>query len=164
MKDTRISQYMISQEAWGCIWTELIQNGKGIRTVTSREGWVESDYSFSGPMLQKMINELDRLIAKYSSPSWNTQANANRLVELLVEHRGLIQIELNDVTTGLRRLEERDFLGPEERSRMYGMEGRRLELEEGNEAQDMEYFMALEQKMAEMKRSEWQALYSTKGN
>lgn len=47
---------------------------------------------------------------------------------------------------------------------MYGMEGRRLELEEGNEAQDMEYFMALEQKMAEMKRSEWQALYSTKGN
>jgi len=161
MKDTRISQYLISQEAWGCIWTELIQNGKGIRTVTSREGWDESDYNFSGPMLQKMINELDRLIEKYSSPSWNTQANANRLVELLVEHRGLIQIEFNDVTSGLRRLDERDFLGPEERSRMYNMEGRRLK--EGNEAKDMEYFMALEQKMADMKRSEWQALYSANG-
>eukprot|EP00984_Skeletonema_dohrnii_P011941 scaffold4795_cov95-Skeletonema_dohrnii-CCMP3373.AAC.2 len=161
MKDTRISQYMISQEAWGCIWTELIQNGKGIRSVTSREGWVESDYNFSGPMLQKMIDELDRLITKYSSPPRNTQDNANRLVELLVEHRGLIQIEYNDVTSGLRRLEERDFLGPDERSRMYNMEGRRLD--EGNQAKDLEYFMALEQKMADMKRSEWQALYSAKG-
>ena len=161
MKDTRISQHMISQEAWGCIWTELIANGKGDRTVTSRAGWVESDYNFSGPMLQKMLNELNRLINKYSSPSWNTQPNANRLVELLVEHHGLIQIEYNDVTTGLRRLEERDFLGPDERSRMYHMEGRQLD--DGNEAKDTEYFMALEQKMADMKRSEWQALYAAKG-
>jgi len=160
MKDPRISQYMISQEAWNCIWTELIQNGKGIRTVTSREGWNEADYNFSGPMLQKMINELDRLITKYSSPSWNTQANANRLVELLVEHRGLIQIEYNDVTSNLRKLEERDFLGPEERTRLYAMEGRRLN--EGDAAKDLEYFMALEQRMADMKRSEWQALYSAK--
>ena len=161
MRDSRISSYMISQEAWGCIWTELIQNGKGIRTVTSREGWNEEDYNFSAPMLQKMILELDRLITKYSSPSWNTQSNANRLVELLVEHRGLIQVEYNDVTSGLRKLQERDFLGPEERSKLYAMEGRRLD--EGDEAKDLEYFMALEQKMANMKRSEWQALYDAKG-
>jgi hypothetical protein len=28
----------------------------------------------------------------------------------------------------------------------------------------MEYFMALEKRMADMKRSEWQALYSAKKN
>ena len=162
MKDSRISQYMISPAAWNCIWTELIQNGKGIRTVTSREGWNEADYNFSGPMLQKMIDELDRLIDKYSSPSWNTQAIANRLVELLVEHRGLLQIELNDVNSGLRRLEERDFLGREERARLDTVEGRNLQ--EVDEAKDMEYFMALEKRMADMKRSEWQALYSANKN
>lgn len=159
--DRRISQYMISQEAWGCIWTELIQNGKGIRTVTSREGWVESDYNFSAPMLQKMIDELDRLIDKYSSSGWNTEANANRLVELLVEHRGLLQIEYNGLSVGLRKLEERDFLGPDLRSRLNTLEGRELNKE--NEAKDIEYFMALEQRMADMKRSEWQALYSAQG-
>jgi hypothetical protein len=120
-------------------------------------------------MLQKMINELDRLIDKYSSPSWNTQAIANRLVELLVEHRGLLQIELNDVNSGLRRLEERDFLGNEERAklvqeraRLDAVEGRNLQ--EADEAKDMEYFMALEKRMADMKRSEWQALYSANKN
>ena len=158
MRDSRISRYMISEEAWGCIWTELILNEKGIRTVTSREGWVESDYNFSSTMLAKMLNELDRLITKYSSTYWNTKANANRLVELLAEHRGLIQIEYNDVTSGVRSLQERDFLGPEERARMYDKEGRQLE--EADEVKDIEYFMALEQKMADMKRSEWQALYS----
>jgi hypothetical protein len=158
MKDSRISQYVISQQAWNCIWTELIQNGKGIRTVVNREGWVESDYNFSGPMLTAMINELDRLINKYSSPSWNTKATAQRLVELLVEHRGLIQTELNELNSGLRRLEERDFLGAAERTKLYGRNP-----DEGNEAKDMEYFMALEQRLADEKRSKFQALHAAKG-
>ncbi len=158
MTDSRISDYMISQQAWGCIWSELIQNGKGIRTVVSREGWVESDYNFSAPMLQKMIDELDRLIPKYSSPPWSAQAIAIRLVELLVEHRGLLQVEYNTVSVGLRKLEERDFLGPDLRTSLNTLAGR--EFNERNEAKDIEYFMELEQRIADMKRSEWQALYS----
>ena len=76
-----------------------------------------------------MINELDRLIDKYSSPSWNTQAIAK---------------------------------GHEERTRLDTVEGRNLQ--EVDEAKDMEYFMALEKRMADMKRSEWQALYSANKN
>ncbi len=70
----------------------------------------------------------------------------------------LLQIEMNDVNSGLRRLEERDFLGHEERTRLDTIKGRILQ--EVDEAKDMEYFMALEKRMADMKRSEWQALYS----
>mmetsp|Transcript_15458 Transcript_15458/g.32748 ORF Transcript_15458/g.32748 Transcript_15458/m.32748 type:complete len:133 (+) Transcript_15458:492-890(+) len=68
-------------------------------------------------MLEEMIREQDRLIAKYSGAEWNAKPTANRVVELLVEHRVLIQIELNEVNSGLRKLTDRDFLGPKERRR-----------------------------------------------
>ena len=114
MNDARTGQYVIAQEAWDCIWEELIQNGKGLKTVYDRPGQ-EQEYSFSAEMLQAMIDELTRLIDKYGGSEWNTKETANRIVELLTEHRTLIQAELVDVQLGLRKLTDNDFLGPKER-------------------------------------------------
>ena len=67
-----------------------------------RQGFQESDYNFSAKMLEAMTVELDRLILKYGSSYWNLRTTANRLVELLMEHRVLIQLLLNDVNAGTR--------------------------------------------------------------
>merc|ERR1712085_142155 len=92
--DERMGQYVIAQEAWDCIWAELIQRGKGVRTVANRPGFVESDYNFSAEMLEEMILELNRVIVKYSGAPWST-----------------LETELDEVTSGSRKLTERDFLG-----------------------------------------------------
>ena len=102
-------------------------------------------------MLQEMIKELTRVITKYDSPAWNTKETANRVVELLTEHRALIQTELNEVNSGVRReLSESDFLGPKERER------RRLKkLQKGEfvpERKDFSsYFNAVGEKLKENK-------------
>lgn len=118
LNDQRMGQYVIAQEAWDCIWDELIRKHKGLKTVVQRPGFVEEDYNFSEEMLEAMIWQLNRLITKYGGPDWNRKATANRIVELLVEHRALIQVELNEVRTGVRELSERDFLGPKARRRL----------------------------------------------
>jgi len=117
LKDSRMGKYVIDPKAWDCIWTELIQNKKGLKTVSQRPGFVEKDYNFSKEMLEEMIWQLDRLILKYRGSLWNTKETANRIVELIVEHRSLIQTELKEVNSGVRELSERDFLGPTERRR-----------------------------------------------
>ncbi len=50
-----------------------------------------------------------RLITKYSGPDWNAKETANRVVDLLIEHRALIQTELNEVNSGARKLTDKDF-------------------------------------------------------
>ena len=113
----KMSPYVIDTEAWDCIWNELIVNGKGAKTVVDRPDtpYSHSDYGFSTEMLDAMLVELDRLIAKYSSTDWNTVDTANRLVHLITWHRGLIQTERDDVSSGRRKLTANDFLGPKER-------------------------------------------------
>jgi hypothetical protein len=107
-----MGQYVIDQEAWDCIWTELIVNKKGLKTVYDRPGYGSEDtYNFSSEMLQAMIIEQTRLINKYDGPEWDTKETANRIVSLITEHRALIQIELDEVNSGERTLTERDFLG-----------------------------------------------------
>ena len=160
--DDRTGQFVIAQEAWDCIWDELIPRGKGLRPIVydrpdyveSYTGFVESDTNFSAEMLEEMIHELDRVISKYSGPDWNTKETANRIVQLIVEHRALIQTELNEVNSGMRKLTDRDFLGPKERERR-----RRLKLQEAGETittpQDhSKYFNAIDKKMQEKKRLE----------
>ena len=121
-----ISDFMIPEDAWECIWTELIVNKKGLKTFLDREGLEERDYNFSEEMLSDMIEQLDRLITKYSGPGWNTKQTAQYLVELLSEHRALINQELIEVQTGVRKLRYDDFLGPKTRER------RRREIAEKN--------------------------------
>merc|ERR1719330_597608 len=57
--------YMIDEEAWECIWNELIINKKGLKTFIDREGLRENSYDFSFEMYNEMWFELDRLIEKY---------------------------------------------------------------------------------------------------
>jgi hypothetical protein len=119
MNNAKMSPYVIDSQAWDCIWSELIQKGKGLRTVYDRVDptLTESDYNFSAEMLEEMLTELDRLITKYSSSDWNALETANRIVELLTEHRGLVQTELDDLNSGRRKLSVKDFLGPKEREK-----------------------------------------------
>lgn len=154
-----ISEYLISDEAWACIWEELIPNGKGNRMVNDREGYVEEDYNFSAEMLEEMVDELNRLITKYGSSPWSAKSTANRLTELLMEHLALIQMELNDVRSGARTLTERDFLGPKERERRRQLKA----MEEGKteatisvqeKKKHFEYFHALESKVKTTRRAE----------
>ncbi|KAL3804621.1 hypothetical protein ACHAWO_006889 [Cyclotella atomus] len=119
MNSPKMSPYVIGSEAWDCIWSELIIKGKGAKTVRDRPNtpYTEADYNFSAEMLEEMLVELDRLIAKYGSSDWNTPETANRLVELLTWHRGLIQTELDELTGGRRKHTANDFLGPKEREK-----------------------------------------------
>lgn len=114
MNNEKMAKWVISEEAWHCVWEELIVNRKGLKTFLERPH-TEQEYNFSAEMLEEMIHELDRLITKYGSDEWNTKATANRVVELLTWHRGLIQTELDEVNSGTRVLTENDFLGPKER-------------------------------------------------
>lgn len=154
-----ISEYLIAEEAWDCIWTELIPLGKGNRMVEDRTGYVEDDYNFSAEMLQSMNAEYNRLITKYSASSWSVKPTAIRLVQLLMEHRSIIQMELNDVLSGARMLTDRDFLGPVERNnrRRLKAEAEGLPEEEPEQIviekkKHFEYFMNLEEKVKTTKR------------
>ena len=132
---------MIAQEAWDCIWEELIQNGKGARTIFDRPGFVEEDYNFSAEMLQEMIREQNRLVTKYSGSEWDGNDNADRIVQLIVEHRAKVQTKLNEVNSGVRKLTDRDFLGPKE-----GARRRKLTLQDvtvDEQKDHSEYFLAL---------------------
>jgi len=116
LSNDKTGEYVISSETWTCIWEELVKKKKGGVTVFDRPDTFKERY-FSAEMLEKMIQELTYLIDKYNGANWNLDPNANRLVELLVEDRARIQIELDDVNSGRRRvLSERDFLGPKERA------------------------------------------------
>jgi hypothetical protein len=116
MNHTGIAEYVLDEEVWQCIWTELIVNKKGLKTFIDREGLEERDYSFSEQMLADMINELDRLITKYRSEMWYWRQTSRDLVDLFEEHRELIQTEYDEVVAaGGRALKQEDFLGPTER-------------------------------------------------
>lgn len=114
----KMSPFVIDEEAWDCVWTELIHKGKGLKTVMDRPGHSAKDYNFSAEILDEMIKELNRLINKYSTDEWNALEPANRVVELLTEHRTLYKIELDDINSGRRKLTVNDFLGPKERMKM----------------------------------------------
>jgi len=158
LKDSRMGKYVIDPKAWDCIWTELIVKHKGLKTVHQRPGFVEKDYNFSSEMLEEMIWQLDRLIGKYSASPWNTKDTANRIVELIVEHRSLIQTELNEVNSGVRKLSERDFLGPKERRRRLKVkeeadpDGATSSTAKKDKKDPTEYFNELERKAFREKR------------
>ena len=117
LNHTGISEHLIDEEAWMCIWTELIVNKKGLKTFIDREGVEERDYNFSGEMLAEMLHELDRLIEKYSSSEWYSRQTSKDLVDLFIEHRALIQTESDEISSNARILKDSDFLGPKERKR-----------------------------------------------
>eukprot|EP01083_Nonionella_stella_P004774 13920_1 len=112
-----MAEWVIEEEVWECIWTELIINRKGLKTFLDRDGLTEVDYNFSEEMLEAMLQELDRLIGKYSADEWYKLEISRDLVALLEMHKALIQQELDEVKSGERVLREGDFLGPKERKK-----------------------------------------------
>ena len=78
---------------------------------------------------------------------------SNRIVELLSDHRVLVQAELDEVNAGRRHLTVNSFLGPKER------EKRRLEaIAQGQEVQSeaqrkksFDYFDAMEREHKQQK-------------
>ena len=115
-----VNDWLIPEDAWECIWTELIVRKKGLKTFIDREGIEERDYNFSEEMLNEMVHELTRLITKYSNSPWNTDQIAVVLVDLLQEHLDLIEAELVEVQTNQRKLRPSDFLGPKTREAIFG--------------------------------------------
>lgn len=105
-----------------------------------------------------MLAELERLITKYSGAEWNTKPTAIRLVEILTEHRVLLQVELAEVNSGARRLTVEDFLGPQERvRRQESTHPEKTDVESDaapEKKKHTRYFIALEQKRFENKRRE----------
>jgi len=95
-------------------------------------------------MLETMIQELDYLIDKYSSPEWSSKTTANRVVELVSEHKALIQTELNEVVSGVRKLKDTDFLGPRARAR-------RAVMQDVNKPDNSKYFVELEKQIKKQK-------------
>lgn len=67
-------------------------------------------------MLRKMIDEIHRLAIKYSSPLWEHDINAKRLVGLLREQLPMLQEEATQVASGSRPLAVKDIYGPGERN------------------------------------------------
>ena len=84
---------------------------------TSNSGYVdtESEYSFSVEMLEVMLEELNRLITKYSSDVWSRKPTANAIVGLLMEHVFYLQMEMTEVKSGTRKMKAKGFLGPRTR-------------------------------------------------
>ena len=180
MNHPGIAEHVIEEEAWQCIWTELIVNKKGLKTFIDREGvFSERDYNFSTEMLTEMLHELDRMIDKYSSPEWNLRQTSQDLVDLFNEHRALIQEEYDEVASGIRVLTERDFLGPKERKkrklqkfaeeirRKFGLDiskgvkdRRQLDLDDAMVAEDSskkdysDFYAAVDNKLLENRASE----------
>ena len=106
------------------------------------------DIFFSHDMLSAMLDELDRLITKYSGPAWSDTPTAVRLVSILQEHYALIQIEKHEVLTGVRKLRSSDFLGSQEREKrkaddMTGTSDEKKDLSK--------FFIALEQQRMDLK-------------
>ena len=95
--DGKEGMEVIEEEARRCVWEELIIRRKGLKTYVDREGYGEYEYNFTEEQLQAMIDELSRVIIKYSSPVWSSKQTAQDLVTILTWHRGLIQDELDSI-------------------------------------------------------------------
>ena len=72
-----MKEYVIEEDAWDCIWDELIIKKKGIKTFLNRGNVTEVQYNFGEEMLEEMLHELDRLILKYGSDEWNAHFDAH---------------------------------------------------------------------------------------
>ena len=81
---------------------------------------ISEDPNFSQAMIEAMIEEVTRLINKYSLAPWTDDINASRVVSLLSEHLPLLQTELADLISGRRTLTRKDIFAPGEREALFG--------------------------------------------
>jgi len=77
---------VIAEEAWPCIWKEVIVHKKGPKIMTDREGPSIKEYDFTDEQLVRMLSEIDRLKTKYDDPAWRYLEIARDLVDVLEEY------------------------------------------------------------------------------
>lgn len=120
--------------------------------------YTEDMYDFHHGMLDAMLVELDRLITKYIGDDWNSKDTVIRVVELLTEHRQLVQVERNQ--GGGANRTEADFLGPKERAhrRKTKLQGKGESDGKQEQKDYSKYFKAIELKVLEKKRRDMRDL------
>jgi len=77
-------EWMIEEEAWECIWEELVIEKKGIKTFLDRASLDYESYTFSFELKNEMWHEINRLIEKYKV---RDDKVAIDLVSILKGHR-----------------------------------------------------------------------------
>jgi hypothetical protein len=103
-----VKNYLVpgGDPAYDCFYDKMISDNPDGNTAYGdyrlRADTDSRKHPLSTRMLTKMRNQLDRLIAKYSSPDdrtgidWTAKETAQYLVELLTEHRADLQQELDE--------------------------------------------------------------------
>lgn len=83
-----VRDYLINEDAWECIWTELIENHQA--PGHTRLEYIEDNYDLPSFIFMAMNAELMRLIRKYRAADWAGNEVAARLVDILNIHRAEI--------------------------------------------------------------------------
>lgn len=109
-----VQETLIDEVAWDCLYDLLIgdnpdglanEDTDGYNDYRSREGIATRKHVVSTRHLTKMIQQLTRLINKYSAYDletnldWSVSETAASLVEILTEHRDVVQAELDETST-----------------------------------------------------------------
>mmetsp|Transcript_19270 Transcript_19270/g.28393 ORF Transcript_19270/g.28393 Transcript_19270/m.28393 type:complete len:689 (+) Transcript_19270:122-2188(+) len=76
--------WMIEEEAWECVWNELVVEKKGIKTFRDRVDLDYDSYTYSFELKNEMWNEVNRLIEKYEVKEDQVAID---LVNILTGHR-----------------------------------------------------------------------------
>lgn len=105
-----IKDHMIDEAAWECLYDMLIGNNaagdamdntEGFNDYRARAGQAERKHVVSTRHLTKMVQQLTRLINKYSAYDpetdihWENEEVSQFLVQILTEHRVDLQTELD---------------------------------------------------------------------
>lgn len=80
-----VKNYLIDEDAWECIWEELIVNDKN--PGYTRLEYIEGHYHLAPELLLAMNHEIIRLTTKYGGEEWEGNEVAARLVDILNIHR-----------------------------------------------------------------------------
>jgi len=82
--------WMIEEEAWECVWNELVVEKKGIKTFRDRVDLDYDSYTYSFELKNEMWNEVNRLIEKYEVKEDQVAID---LVNILKGHRDDLNVE-----------------------------------------------------------------------
>jgi len=105
-----MADYLVNETAWDCLYDLIVANNtdgiapegtEDYNDYRIREGYQTRKHIVSTRHLNKMVQQLTRLINKYSAADaetgidWTVSEQALFLVEILTEHRAEIQAELD---------------------------------------------------------------------
>ena len=83
MTDRKEGVKVIQDEPRRCVWEELIIWKKGLKKYVDQKWVGEYEYIFTEEQLQSMVDELSKIISKYSSHELSSKDTAQDLVSVL---------------------------------------------------------------------------------